>query len=156
MHTMQLKEIGMAQAEEIKAIIEDAFSAEPWQDDWHDRQQFDLYVSDLVNQPNSLALGLYEDNQLIAIALGRIIHWYEGTQYRIDDLGVRTEKQGAGIGSLLLQEIEAYAATHALCSITLKTNRQAAAYGFYLKNGFVEAPDDVCFEKPVVLTEHTH
>lgn len=54
MHTMQLKEIGMAQAEEIKAIIEDAFFAEPWQDDWHDRQQFDLYVANLVNHTNSV------------------------------------------------------------------------------------------------------
>lgn len=147
MNTMQLKPIGMDQLSEIQAVIEDAFSAEPWQDDWHDRQQFDRYIADLVNQPNALALGLFEDDLLVAISLGRVIHWFEGTQYRIDDLGVRTEKQGTGMGSLLLKKIEAYAIENGICSISLKTNRQAAAYRFYLKNGFTEYSDDVYFEK---------
>lgn len=151
MSTMELKRIGMDQLAEIERVIEDAFSAEPWLDDWSDRNQFDQYVSDLVNQPNSLALGLFDSDLLVAISLGRVIHWFEGTQYRIDDLGVRTAMQGSGVGSLLLQKIEEYAARNGLGSISLKTNRQAAAYRFYLKNGFTEHADNVYFEKQVRL-----
>lgn len=147
MSAILLRKIGMEYLPEIEEVIEDAFSAEPWQDDWYDRRQFERYVEDLVNQPNALALGLFEDELLVAISLGRVIHWFEGTQYRIDDLGVRTAKQGTGIGSLLLKKIEEYAAENGLCSISLKTNRRAAAYHFYLKNGFTEYADDVYFEK---------
>lgn len=136
----------MQESLDIAEIIEDAFSAKPWCDDWHDRQQFALYIADLVGNPNSLALGLYENDWLIAVSLGRIVHWYEGTQYRIDDLGVCSAKQGAGIGSLFLQKIKEYAFQNHIHSISLKTNRQAPAYRFYQKNGFIEAENDVYFE----------
>lgn len=133
MNRMEIRKIGMKQIGEIQQVIEDDFSAEPWQDDWHDRRQFDLYVADLIDQPNSRALGLYEEDLLVAISLGRVIHWFEGTQYRIDDLGVRSSKQGVGVGSLFLKKIEEYAAANEICAVALKTNRRAAAYHFYLK-----------------------
>lgn len=150
---MDFRRIGIDQLPEIQQVIEDAFSAEPWQDDWRDRQQFDQYVSDLVNQPNSLALGLFDGDLLVAISLGRVIHWFEGTQYHVDDLGVRTSMQGSGIGSLLLQRIEEYAARNGIGSISLKTNRQAATYRFYLRNGFTEQSDNVYFEKQVAPSD---
>lgn len=151
---MQIRKIGMEQFEEIQGIIEDAFSAEPWCDDWADRRQFALYIADLVDNTNSLALGLYEGDRIIAVALGRIIHWFEGNQYRIDDLGVCSAMQGRGTGSLFLEKIGNYAAENDIQAITLKTNRHAGAYRFYLKNGFEEFTDDVYFEKKIAEPEH--
>lgn len=148
-----LHKIGMAQQNEIARVIEDAFSAEPWCDDWRDRQQFSLYIADLVDNSNSLALGLYKENQLVAVALGRIVHWFEGTQYCIDDLGVSPSEQGKGIGSLMLRQIEKYAALNVICTVSLKTSRRAPAYGFYKKNGFTEKTDSVYFEKSCDIAE---
>lgn len=149
MATLRLCRLNMHQQTEIGRLIEDAFSGEPWCDDWHDHAQLVRYVNDLTGNDNSLALGLYEGEALVAIALGRLIHWFEGNQYRIDDLGVRSDKQGAGVGSCLLREIEKYAAENDIHSIVLKTSRRAAAYRFYQKNGFEESPDDVYFEKNI-------
>ncbi len=146
---MVVKRVGMAEREAMMAVIEDAFAGAPWYDNWQDRGQVSRYISDLVGQPNSLALGLFIDDQLMAVALGRVIHWYAWTQYRIDDLGVRTVMQGKGFGSRLLKAVEQYAAGHGIDCIVLRTNRQAAAYRFYLRNGYQRHDDEVCLKKQV-------
>lgn len=149
MHDLSLRRIDMRQLTDIQRVIQDAFSAAPWYDDWHDPEQFDRYIADLVDQPCALALGLYAGDALIGVSLGRVIHWYAGTQYRIDDLGISSAHQGQGMGTLFMRMIESYAAQHGIGAIALKTSREAAAYRFYLKNGFEAFAQDVYFEKTI-------
>ena len=61
---MELKLLSMADENEIMAIIEDAFAAPPWCDDWRDREVFHKYVTDIAGAPNSLTLGLYDGGEL--------------------------------------------------------------------------------------------
>ena len=143
----EIKELNLNQAETIKKVIEKAFSCEPWKDDWRDRKQFDMYVKDLIDHENSLSLGLYKDGALIAVCLGRVVHWHAGTQYRIDDLGIIPPFQGQGIGTHFIEQIEEICTKKGIKEITLKTNRRAGAYYFYQKNGFAELTDDAYFEK---------
>ncbi len=142
-----IRQLDMGDSKAIQRIIEDAFSAELWCDDWRDRRQFDRYIRDLIGNPNSLALGLYDGDRLIGVSLGRVVHWFEGTQYRIDDLGIASDYQGRGAGTHFLKDIEAFCAANAIKTITLKTNRRAAAYHFYARNAFRECEEDVYFEK---------
>ena len=45
----------------IKELFVSVFTKEPWNDDWSDENQLELYLHDLVGQSNSLTFGLYED-----------------------------------------------------------------------------------------------
>ncbi len=100
------KRIGMNEIEVIKKLFTGVFTIEPWNDDWSNKEQLDLYLSDLVGQSNSLVYGLFEDDKLIGISMGHIRHWYSGTEYYIDELCIQTDKQGNGIGTYFIKEIE--------------------------------------------------
>lgn len=142
---MMLKVLGMAHEQAVKGLIRDAFSAEPWCDRWEDKDVFHSYILDVMGNQNSLALGLFSEDVLIGISLGRLRHWYNGIEYCIDDLCIASEHQGQGFGSLWIQLIRNYACQHGFRNISLQTKRNAPAYHFYQKTGFEEQEDRVCF-----------
>lgn len=143
------KRIGMNEIETIKELFTNVFTIEPWNDDWSNQEQLDLYLSDLVGQSNSLTYGLFEDEQLIGIAMGHIKHWFSGTEYYIDELCIRTDRQGNGIGTFFLKEIEQGIKEIGLKQIFLQTENNVPAYGFYQKNGFKELKEHVSFAKQI-------
>ncbi|MDY2937954.1 MAG: GNAT family N-acetyltransferase [Fusicatenibacter sp.] len=102
----EFKRIGIDEIESIKRLFISVFTIEPWNDDWSDEEQLRLYLFDLVGQSNSLTYGLYEKENLIGVSMGNIKHWYSGTEYYIDEFCVQTDKQGNGIGSYFLKQIE--------------------------------------------------
>ena len=143
------KRIGMAEFEAVRELFESVFTIEPWNDDWSDRKQLDLYLTDLMGQNSSLTYGLYEDGALIAVSMGHIRHWYTGTEYYVDELCVKTEKQGKGLGTRFLEEIEKAMREIGLTQIFLQTEKTVPAYRFYLKNGFHELEGHVSFGKRI-------
>lgn len=130
-------------------IIKQAFYAEPFNDRWDDEEVFKHYISDIMDNKNSLALGMFDGDNLIALALGRLKHWFYGIEYCIDDLCVKNEFQGRGAGSELIKLIRSYAAENGFVKISLKTDRRAPAYHFYKKNGFCENVNEVYYEMKI-------
>lgn len=150
---MELRKLSLADTESVKNLVFAAFSEPPWNDDWSDSAQFHQYIVDLTQNANSLTLGLYSadanerDACLVAVSMGRIIHWFEGTEYFIDDLCVRPDLQGQGIGSLFMSKIEDYLRRIDVKAIVLRSEREIPAYFFYCKLGFVENAKSVFFTK---------
>lgn len=130
-----LRELGMIHMEEIKTMIRSIFSEEPWNDTWTETQ-LHQYVYELMHNSNPLLLGLYEEENLIGISLGRIKHWCEGTEYWIDEFGILPEKQRQGAGSEFLKGIKSLLTERGIRGIVLLTERTAPAYRFYRKHGF--------------------
>ena len=143
----RLERLGTDHLAQIRELFAGVFTGEPWNDDWSDREQLDLYLLDLTGQSNSLTYGLFEDEELIGVALGHIRHWYSGTEYFVDEFCIRTDRQGNGIGTCFLSEIEKEIKKLGLVQIFLQTEKSVPAYGFYLKNGFCELKDHVSFAK---------
>ena len=143
------KRIGMNEVEIVKELFISVFTIEPWNDDWSNQEQLDLYLSDLMGQSNSLTYGLFEDEELIGVSMGHIRHWYSGTEYYIDELCIQTEKQGNGIGTYFLKEIEHGIKEIGLVHIFLQTETNLPAYHFYQKNGFHELKGHVSFAKRI-------
>ena len=141
------KQIGLPEKELIKELFTSVFTIPPWNDDWSDKEQLDLYITDLINQNNSLAYGLFEENILVGISLGHIKHWFTGTEYCIDEFCVHTDKQGKGLGTYFMKEIEAAIKDIGLVQIFLQTDSSVPAYHFYKKCGFLESTGLVSFEK---------
>lgn len=148
---MEIKELSTENIEEIKYVIKETFSREPWNDDWHDEEQFHLYILDLIDNKNSLSLGLFDKGELIGVSLGRIKHWYTGNEYWIDDLAVLPKAQGHGCGSKFVELIEEFVKKIKVEGIVLFTEKDIPAYGLYVKKGFEERSERVFFEKRLTL-----
>lgn len=142
-----VKELSVEQMEEIKQLFFEIFSNEPWKDDWSDSNQLHHYILDLIGNNNSLSLGLFEDDTLIGLSLGYIMHWCSGTEYYIFEFCVKTELQGRGLGTEFLNRIETIAKEKDITHIFLQTEQNVPAYRFYEKNGFVELDGHVSFVK---------
>lgn len=143
----ELKRLSLDDKETIIDVFVSVFTKEPWNDDWSDKEQLDMYINDLIGQGYSLTYGLYEDNELIGISMGYIKHWYSGTEYIINELCIKTDRQGNGAGTFFLAEIEKAVKGLGLKQIFLLTDSNVPAYDFYRKNGFVEAETNVAFSK---------
>ncbi len=145
----ELRQIGLNEKEPIKKLFQSVFMFDPWNDDWSDEEQLDLYIIDLIGQSNSLTYGLYEGEELIGFSLGFIKHWFSGTEYIIDEFCIKKEKQGSGAGTFFMTEIEKAIKEKGLVHIFLQTDSEVPAYNFYKKNGFVELKTHVSFSKDI-------
>ena len=135
---LNLKRLTIKDKEIITDVFTSVFTKEPWNDDWSDTNQLDMYINDLCGQSYSLTYGLFDDDELIGIALGYVKHWYSGTEYIINEFCVKTERQGAGAGSFFIAEIENAIKEMGIKQIFLLTDSNVPAYRFYKKNGFNE------------------
>lgn len=146
---MILKQLSIDDKEAIKDLFISVFTGEPWNDDWSDSKQLDQYIEDLCGQGYSLAFGLYDDGELIGLSMGYIKHWYTGTEYIINELCIKTDRQGSGAGSFFLTQIEKAIKEMGLKQIFLLTDRDVPAYHFYKKNGYAEVSSLVPFAKSI-------
>ena len=122
--------------EEAADLFDKAFSREPWNDDWHDRSLLLTYLRELLDENNALAYGLFRGERLIGLCLGRKVHFYQGIQFRIDEICIDPCLQGKGYGSLLLSKVEKACRKEGISYLLLVTERDYPAYSFYRKNGF--------------------
>ena len=131
----------------IKELFADVFTNEPWNDDWSDEDQLRKYLADIIGNPNSLSLGLFDNDELYGIALGSVMHWYTGTEYYIREFCIRRTAQHQGLGSLFLSKAEDYLRQINIYSIILTTEADTPAHDFYAKNDFEELTESRFFQK---------
>ena len=146
---LKLKRLNIEDKDAITNVFTGVFTKEPWNDDWSDKNQLDMYITDLIGQGYSLTYGLYDNEELIGISLGYIKHWYSGTEYIINEFCVKTERQGSGAGTFFIAEIEKAINELGLKQIFLLTDSNVPAYHFYKKNGFEECTTNVAFSKMI-------
>ena len=129
---------------QMAELYRSAFAGGPWNDDWSDEAQLTEYMKEISHSCNALNFGLIRDGRLIALSVGMIRHWWEGTNYNIEELCVSPDMQGTGMGM-----ISAEVKKRGLAGIFLQTDNDKPAYGFYLKNGFNELESHVSLYKKV-------
>ena len=134
---------------EVESIYRRAFGQEPWNDDWSDSAQLSEYIKDVSGGHTPLNYGLLIDGKLVAAALGSIRHWWEGTNYNLEELCVDPDYQGQGIGSRFMRLIEDDIKAKGLSGIFLQTDSDKPSYKFYMKNGYAELGKHVSFYKSV-------
>lgn len=144
---MELVKWSIENKNEAKNFFREIFTKEPWNDDWSNEEQLENYIVDLTGNKNSLTLAYFDDDELVALAMGHIKHWYSATEYYIDELCVRTQLQGQGIGGKFINAIEEYLVKNDIRAIFLLTEKDVPAYHFYRKHGFKEHESNVAFSK---------
>lgn len=144
---MKLIKLELTNKDEVKNFFKDVFTKEPWNDDWSNEEQLENYIVDLIGNRNSLTLGYFDSDKLVALSMGHVKHWYSATEYYIDEFCVKTQLQGQGIGGKFINAIEEYLKEHDIMAIFLLTQKDVPAYDFYKKHGFEEHVNNVAFAK---------
>ncbi len=134
---------------EVAKLYKNAFGREPWNDNWDDETQLMEYLKEISCSFNSLNYGLFIDGKLAAVSIGMIRHWWEGTNYNIEEFFVSPDLQHCGIGSRFMEMIEKDILSRGLNGIFLQTDSDKPAYRFYQKNGFGELSSHVSFYKRI-------
>ncbi len=134
---------------EVAKLYKNAFGREPWNDNWDDETQLMEYIKEISCSFNSLNYGLFIDGKLAAVSIGMIRHWWEGTNYNIEEFCVSPDLQHCGIGSRFMEMIEKDILSRGLNGIFLQTDSDKPAYRFYQKNGFGELSSHVSFYKRI-------
>ena len=124
-----------------------SFQGEPWNDDWSDPVQLMEYMKEISGNHHALNFGLLIDGKLSAMSIGMIRHWWEGTNYNIEELCVAPEYRGQGIGTRFLQMIEEEIQDRGLAGIFLQTDSDKPSYRFYHKNEFKDLDTHVSLYK---------
>ena len=130
-------------------LFKKAFAGDPWHDDRSDRTQLLEYIKEISNGYNALNYGLVCDRKLIAMSVGMIRHWWEGTNYNIEELCVDPDCQGQGVGTRFMNLIEEEIKKKGLHGIFLQTDDDKPSYKFYMKNGFANLETHVSLYKRV-------
>lgn len=132
---------------QMAELYKKAFEMPPWNDDWSDTDQLTEYMKEISYAYRPLNYGLRIDGRLCAVSIGHIKHWWQGTEYYLDELFVDPDCQGQGVGSHFLELIEEDNKKRGLSGIFLQTENDKPAYEFYQKRGFHELPGHVSFFK---------
>ena len=96
---------------------------------------------------NALNYGIMIDGELAAAALGSVRHWWEGTNYNIEEFFIAPNLQGQGLGTRFMELIEEDIKKRGLAGIFLQTDSDKPAYRFYKKNGFSDLGTHVSLYK---------
>lgn len=121
---------------QMAELYKAAFSGEPWCDDWSDSTQLAAYMKEISCNYGALNYGLMINGKLSAISIGSVRHWWEGTEYKIEEFCVSPDEQGRGAGTRFMKMIEEDILKRGMTGIYLETDSDKPAYDFYRKIGF--------------------
>ena len=70
---------------QMAELYRSAFLGEPWNDNWSDDTQLMEYMKEISSSYHALNYGLIINGKLSALSVGMIRHWWEGTNYNIEE-----------------------------------------------------------------------
>lgn len=141
-HMMKVREINERDIERLSFLMKECFSLDPWNENW-DIKECENRLTSIVSFPNSRCLALEDENQIIGGCFGYILPFLNRSEYTLLEFFVSPLSQGKGNGSFLMNELKKELKKKGVKSMLLLTDIHCS--GFYTKNGFRDANDDVSF-----------
>lgn len=133
--TLQIERIGPRHLAGAAEVLVRAYARPPWNEEWSIEAAIEN-VSYVLDTPSSIALVAVEDGKVLGIALGIRQRRFAGPVIHLDELSVLPEKQGAGIGTMLLSAVLSMAKSEECTSVWLVSRRDGELSDFYQRSGF--------------------
>jgi len=126
-------------------ILVAAYNGTPWHNNWS-TEEAKLRIEATMSGFNSRGYIIEQDNEIIAMCLGRIDYYYDNwSQFCIDEFNVIPNLQGLGIGKKLLKFTSDTLKKENINRIFLITGGKKASE-FYKKNKFKNSSDGIMLE----------
>ena len=136
-----------AYLESLVKIYHGIFTSPEWGFTWLTVDNTRRYLKDMSAAPRFKGYVLLNGNEAAGGCFGEVSDYFSSVQYTIKEIFIDRRYQGRGRGSAFLSEIEADLAGNKIDNIILSTSKSVRAYGFYMKNGYIESPETVFLVK---------
>ena len=124
-------------------IYANAFSGEPWNDNWTVDNAI-IHISEIMASKQSYGLEYVVDGKVAGFLLGSSMLFHWGRMFEINDLAVHPDYQGRGIATKLLNVCLEEMKLRGIKGVNLITQGEGFLPEFYEKHGFKK-------EKEVIL-----
>jgi len=114
----------------------DIYKNEPFNYYWVDYGAVLNYFSDIFKTPKFRGFVFYRKNNLIGVCVGVISDYFKVKKYRISEIFIDRRFQNRGIGSIFLSDIQKKLYDSGIEVIEITTDKNTAAFNFYLKNNY--------------------
>lgn len=123
--------------ENIVDIFFDVYFNPPFNFKWLNKNNISKYFVDMENTPNFYGFIFVYENKLIGACLGVINNYFKNNRYRINEIFIKRNYQGKGLGEKFLKETEIILSGENIEIIELSTDENAFSFKFYKKSGYV-------------------
>jgi ribosomal protein S18 acetylase RimI-like enzyme len=112
------------------------FNSEPWNDTWTNEMAF-MRLRHIFQTPGFIGYALYEEGIMNGFVAGYREQWFDGEHFNLIEFCIRSDRQGAGLGTRLLSHLERCLTKDGIRKIYLITMRNSLAEAFYMKNNYL-------------------
>lgn len=118
-------------------LVEKSYKKPPYNEKFTSGSAF-YYLKRKFDYCKDNSLVIEEDENIIGFIIINLSYWTFGKQAMIEEIVINENKQGKGYGKKLMEYAVGYLKTLGVKSLMLWTRKDARAYSFHLKNGFIE------------------
>jgi N-acetylglutamate synthase-like GNAT family acetyltransferase len=111
------------------------FNDEPWRENWSSIAVL-TRLQEIYNTPGFYGVVAAQDGKLLGFAMGYIEQWDKEKVFYLKEMCVKTQLQGRGIGTTILETLEDELSQMGVNKVYLLTARNSSAEAFYNKRGF--------------------
>ncbi len=134
--SLSFRDIGAADVEAAASVFVECFSAPPWNESWTlaaAARRIGLFAS----APTFRGVLAIEGERVVAMAIGQLEGWLQGSLFLIQEMCVVPRRQHAGIGTrLLAQLLSDLQKNDDVNGVYLLTDASGNAESFYVARGF--------------------
>lgn len=114
------------------------FNRPPWNNEWTYAAAERLFM-DFYRTPGFAGyVACNAEQEILGAIIGKTKQWWRGEEYVIEEFYIRSELQGQGIGTRLLDFVYEDMRTKGVATVTLLTSTNAPAYAFYRNKQYQE------------------
>lgn len=126
----------------IVEVYYNTFSKAPWNEEWKDLETLGNFISDIINTPGFRGYLVCDEDRIIGYALGRVVRWWRGEDFYLENFCILPSYQNQGVGTRLFDFMKESLLSENIIHMTLLSDSDKPSFNFYKKNG-LESDDYV-------------
>lgn len=134
---VKIRKIKLSDLAKCAEILEKSYGKPPYNEKFPGGVAFD-YVKGKFDYCKEHSFVIEEDKEVISFVFINLSYWTFGKQAIIEEIVIYEIRQRKGYGKKLMEYAENYLKNLGVKSLMLWGRKDANAYNFHLKNGFIE------------------